>query len=119
MNTSATSAGKALWLLLVRNGGAEMSCGCNGPGCDAWGCDGNPQFEWDGSFHDLCPNCDGTAPPHVECICRPLAEAEHRGRAQGQAALELVLDIAAKERPEVLNARFIWRRSKEILKGEK
>jgi len=79
-----------------------MSCGCNGPGCDAWGCDGNPQFEWDGSFHDLCPNCDGTAPPHVECICGLLAEAEHRGMARGQQALELLRPLLT------LNRRGLW-----------
>ena len=54
-------------------------------------------FKWDGSFHDLCPNCDGTAPPHVECICGLLAEAEHRGMAQGQKALELLREMAIDE----------------------
>ena len=27
----------------LRKGSRAMSCGCNGPGCDAWECDGNPQ----------------------------------------------------------------------------
>ena len=100
--------------------------------CNVPGCDGTEGVHLGiGRSTDTAPSAPKQvlrsvhpAPPTPESGPRPCTEHEYQcykcGEAeQGQAALELVLDIAAKERPEALNARFIWRRSKEILEGEK